>query len=228
MELNLIDQLTLLALDDEKGTFLADSTSYSYAIAGAVIMELALEERIDLSGEKVVLKDRNKTGDKIIDTYFEIILQTEKEKKIKSWVERIGNKADKIKRDTIDKLINNRILEKKEDKILWIFSYNKYPTQNPRPENQLRSRLYDIIVNSHRPELKEIMLLNLIESCSLGKEVFGKEQAKTFKKKLKSINEYDHLAGDVNKSVKEICDTINAMLVIMIATTVATTTVVNR
>ena len=228
MELNLIDQLTLLALDDEKGTFLADSTSYSYAIAGAVIMELALEERIDLSGEKVVLKDRNKTGDKIIDTYFEIILQTEKEKKIKSWVERIGNKADKIKRDTIDKLINNRILEKKEDKILWIFSYNKYPTQNPRPENQLRSRLYDIIVNSHRPELKEIMLLNLIESCSLGKEVFGKEQAKTFKKKLKSINEYDHLAGDVNKSVKEICDTINAMLVIIIATTVATTTVVNR
>jgi len=228
MELNLIDQLTLLALDDEKGTFLADSTSYSYAIAGAVIMELALEERIDLSGEKVVLKDRNKTGDKIIDTYFEIILQTEKEKKIKSWVERIGNKADKIKRDTIDKLINNRILEKKEDKILWIFSYNKYPTQNPRPENQLRSRLYDIIVNSHRPELKEIMLLNLIESCSLGKEVFGKEQAKTFKKKLKSINEYDHLAGEVNKSVKEICDTINAMLVIMIATTVATTTVVNR
>ena len=228
MELNLIDQLTLLALDDEKGTFLADSTSYSYAIAGAVIMELALEERIDLSGEKVVLKDRNKTGDKIIDTYFEIILQTEKEKKIKSWVERIGNKADKIKRDTIDKLINNRILEKKEDKILWIFSYNKYPTQNPRPENQLRSRLYDIIVNSHRPELKEMMLLNLIESCSLGKEVFGKEQAKTFKKKLKSINEYDHLAGEVNKSVKEICDTINAMLVIMIATTVATTTVVNR
>jgi len=228
MELNLIDQLTLLALDDEKGTFLADSTSYSYAIAGAVIMELALEERIDLSGEKVVLKDRNKTGDKIIDTYIEIILQSEKEKKIKSWVERIGNKADKIKRDTIDKLINNRILEKKEDKILWIFSYNKYPTQNPRPENQLRSRLYDIIVNSHRPELKEIMLLNLIESCSLGKEVFGKEQAKTFKKKLKSINEYDHLAGEVNKSVKEICDTINAMLVIMIATTVATTTVVNR
>ena len=78
-------------------------------------------------------------------------------------------------------------------------------------------------MNSHRPELKEIMLLNLIESCSLGKEVFGKEQARLFKKKMKIINQYDHLAGEVNKSAREICDAINAMLVIIIATTVTTT-----
>ena len=223
MELNLIDQLTLLALDDERGTFVADSTAYSYAIAGAIIMELALEERIDLSGEKVVVKDKSKTGDKIIDTYFETISESEKERKVKSWVERIGSKANKIKLATIDKLIDDRILEKREDKILWVFSYNKYPTQNPRLENHLRNRLYDIIVNSHRPELKEIMLLNLIQSCSLGKEVFGKEHAKTFKRKLKTINEYDHLGDSVSKSVKEICDAITAMLVIMIATTVVTT-----
>lgn len=227
MNLNLIDQLTLLALDDEKGTFKANEITYPYAIAGAVIMELALAERIDLSGEKVIVKDKSKTGDKIIDTYFDGIIESAKERKAKSWVERIGNKADKIKRETIDKLIEKRILEKKENKILWIFSYNKYPAQNPRPENQLRQRLYDIIVNSHRPELKEIMLLNLIESCSLGKEVFGKEHVKTFKKRLKSINEYDYLGDAVSKSVKDICDTINAMLVIMIAT-VATTTTINN
>ena len=113
--------------------------------------------------------------------------------------------------------------DKREGKILWIFSNDKYPTQNPRLENQLRNRLYDIIVNSHRPELKEIMLLNLIESCSLGKEVFGKAQVKTFKKRLKTINESDHLGDSISKSVKEICDAINAMLVIIIATTVVTT-----
>lgn len=223
MELNLIEQLTLLALDDEKGTFVADSTAYSYAIAGAIIMELALEERIDLSGEKVVVKDKSKTGDNIIDAYFETIIESEKERKVKSWVDRIGNKANKIKLATIDKLIENRILEKREDKILWIFSNDKYPTQNPKLENQLRNRLYDIIVNSHRPELKEIMLLNLIESCSLGKEVFGKAQVKTIRRNLKTINESDHLGDSISKSVKEICDTINAMLVIMIATTVVTT-----
>ena len=227
MELNLIDQLTLLALDDKKGTLVADSTTYSYALGGAVIMELALEERIDLSNKKIIVKDSGKTNDPIIDTYFELIKNSKKERKAEYWVQHLGNKADKIKRDTIDKLINKRILEKREDKILWIFTYNKYPAYNPREENQLRSRLYDIVVNSHRPELKEIMILNLIDACDLGKEVFGKEHAKTFKKKLKTINEYDNISSEISKSVKEICEAITAMLVVLIATTITTTTVIN-
>jgi Golgi phosphoprotein 3 len=220
MDLNLIDQLTLLALDDKKGSIIPDSISFSYAIAGAVILELALEEKVDISHELVRTKDRTKTGDTILDKYFDLIQQSKKERKIKSWVDRIGNKAEQIKKDTIEKLIAKRILEKKEEKILWVFTVNKYPAQNSRPENQLRNRLYDIIVYGHKPDLKEIMLLNLIESCSLGKEVFGKEQVKLFKKKIKQINESDDLAGVVNKSIKEITDAIHAILVIMIATTV--------
>ena len=186
-------------------------------------MELALAERIDLSDELVKVKEKEKTGDEIIDRYFEVIIQSERDRKIKYWVDKIGKKAEQIKRDTIDKLIESQILEKKEKKFLWVFSYNQYPTQNSRPENRLRDRLYNIIVNNHRPELKEIMLLNLVESCNLGKEVFGKEKARDFKKKIKTINEYDHLGDSVSKSVKEICDAINAMLVIMIATTVTVT-----
>jgi hypothetical protein len=220
MDLNLIGQLTLLALDDKKGSIIPDSISFSYAIAGAVILELALEEKVDISHELVRIKDRTKTGDTILDKYFDLIQQSKKERKIKSWVDRIGNKADQIKKDTIEKLIAKRILEKKEKKILWVFTVNKYPAQNSRPENRLRNRLYDIIVYGHKPDLKEIMLLNLIESCSLGKEVFGKAQVKLFKKKIKQINESNDLAGVVNKSIKEITDAIHAILVIMIATTV--------
>ena len=46
MHLNLIDQLTLLAIDDARGTFIPDSTSYSYALAGALILDLALKEKV--------------------------------------------------------------------------------------------------------------------------------------------------------------------------------------
>jgi len=223
LELTLIDQLTLLALDDEKGTFVAESNAYSYALAGALIMELALQGRIDLSAKKVLIKDRNKTNDKVIDRYFDLILESAKERTLKSWIRSIGEKASKIKLDTVDKLIDNRILSKREDKILWVFTYNKYPMENPRPENKLRKRLYDVVVNGHRPELKDIMILNLIQSCGLGKEVFGKEQVKTFKKKIETINQYDQMSGAISKTVKEINDEIAAVLVIIIASTVVTT-----
>jgi hypothetical protein len=41
MNLTLIDQLILLALDDHKGNLIPDSTTFSYALAGALILELA-------------------------------------------------------------------------------------------------------------------------------------------------------------------------------------------
>ena len=222
MTLNLLDQLTLLALDDEKGVFIPDSTTFSYAIAGAVMLELALEEMLTFNSDRVSVKNTKDTGDIILDRFVEIIRRSEKIRTARHWIEKFGHKSDEIKKDTLAKLIKDGILEKREEKILWVFQVDKYPTFNPKPENQLRKRLHDIVINGQKPNLKEVMLLNLVESCNLEKEVFGKENARTFKKEIKKIKQDDHLAGVVQQSIREICDGIHAMLIIMIATAVTT------
>ena len=222
MNLTLIDQLTLLALDDHKGNFIPDSTTFSYALAGSLILELILEERISISDDFVKVLDRSSTGDAILDEYIKKIHDSAKPKKIKNWIDKFGQSANKIKEATLKKLINDGILVKKEETILWVFHVDKYPTSDPRPENQLRARLHNIVVNHHKPDLKEVMILNLVESCSLEVEVFGKENAKVFKKEIKRIKNDSEISGVVNKSIMEICDAINAMLVIMIATAVTT------
>ena len=227
MKLTLIDQLTLLSLDDKTGSFIPDSTAFSYAIGGAVILELALEEKINIENKRVKVIDSTPTNDKIVEEYFETIKSSTKERKLQTWVERIGSKAHKIKQSTIDKLIDDRILEKKEEKILWVFTIDKYPAQNSMPENRLRARLYDVIINKHNPTAKKVMLLNLIDACQLQKEVFGKENAKLFKQEIKKINEADHLSGEVSKSIKEICDLVNTMMVVMMTTVVTTTIITN-
>lgn len=227
MELTLIDQLTLLALDDDKGNFIPNSTTFSYALAGALVLELILEEKIGMDGDFAKVKDRTSTGDVILDEYIRKIDESKKPRKIKSWIERFGQQSDKIKEATLQKLIDSRILEKKEEKILWIFNVDKYPTHNPKPETKLRDRLYNIVINHHKPDLKEIMILNLVESCGLEIEVFGKQHAKTFKKEIIRIKSESEVSGLVNKSIKDICEAINALLVIMIATAVTTNVATN-
>jgi len=222
MNLTLIDQLTLLALDDHKGNFIPDSTTFSFALAGALILELILEQKISISDDVVKVLDRSATGDSILDEYIKSIHESSKPKKIKSWIDKFGQKASKIKEATLKKLIDDGILVKKEETILWVFHVNKYPASDPRPENQLRARLHNIVVNYHKPNLKEVMILSLVESCRLEVEVFGKENAKVFKKEIKRIKSDSEISGVVNKSIMEICDAINAMLVIMIATAVTT------
>lgn len=224
MDLNLIDQLTLLALDDEKGTFIPDSTAYAYALAGAVVLELALEEKITILDNKIRVKVEGKVDDALLDAHFQKIRKSSKNRSVKYWIEQFGNVGHRIKEDTVRKLVEKKILEKKEGKILWIFTYSKYPVHNPAPENQLRKRLSDIIVGLHKPELKEYMLLNLVKSCQLEKEVFGRDHVKTFRTRMKSLSEGDHLASTVTESIREVIETISVLLVVMIATVVATTT----
>ena len=151
MNLTLIDQLTLLALDDYKGNFIPDSTTFSYALAGALILELILEEKIVVADDFVKIVDKNRTGDSILDEYIRLISESSKQRKVKSWIDRFGQKSDKIKEATLTKLINDGILVKREEKILWLFNVDKYPTSDPRPENQLLARLHNIVVHNRKP-----------------------------------------------------------------------------
>ena len=211
MTLNLIDELLLLALDDEKGTFISDSFSFAYGISGAIMLELILENRIEVRNQKVSVKDKNTTGEKILDEYLALIIQSKKERAVKEWVQLFGEKADRVIKETIEKLIEKGILTKKKEKFLWVFSINNYPAQNSELENILRDRLHDIIMNDKKPKLKEIMLLSLIDSCDLSREVFGKEKSVAYKGKIKAITEDIELTKSVNETIKEVSDALMAL-----------------
>ncbi|GAB7087725.1 GOLPH3/VPS74 family protein [Marinifilum fragile] len=224
MNLNLVDQLTLLALDDEKGSFIADSFSFAYGLAGAIILELSLQERIIVEGKKLKVRSEVNCGDALLDHFLDKISSSKKERSIQTWVETIGEKYTYTKEETVEKLIKEGILRREEKKILWIFSVDKFPTENAKPENLLRKRLNDILINDCEVDMNEIMLISLIDMCELNNEVYGKERAKELKKKIKGIIEKGQFSSSIGKAVKEIHETLMAVMVIIMASTVITTT----
>ncbi len=150
MNLNLVDQLTLLALDDEKGSFVADS--FEYGIAGAILLELSLKEKIEIR-EKIEVRSHKTCGDILLDHFMDEIRNSKKKRDLQSWVQIIGGNVSYIIEETVKKLIHDGILTKKEEKILWVFSNDKYPTLNAKPENELRKRLNDILLNDRKLDL---------------------------------------------------------------------------
>lgn len=227
LDLNLLDKLVLLALDDEKGTFVSNSMVFGYCIAGAVLFELSIKERIQIVENKVKIVKEEKLNDEVLDYCLEIISDSKKERKVNYWIERIGNKVSSLQKMVINKLISLEILEEKENKILWIFTNKKYPTKNGLPENLIRERLNNIITNELKADMDEIMIISLVDSCGLNKEVYGKVVAKEKEKEIKSIIKEYQFADTTGKLIKELHDTIIAVLVIIIAATTITTTSFN-
>ncbi len=224
MNLNLVDQLTLLALDDEKGSFVADSVTFAYALAGAVVLELSLQELIEIKEKKIEVNSHKKCNDILLNHFLDLIRNSKKKRGLQSWLEIIGGKLSYIKEETVNKLISEGILVRKEKKILWVFSADKFPAKNAKPEKELRKRLNDILLNDRSIDLKESMLISLIDMCSLNKEVYGKEKAKEYKKKIKTIIENTKLSSELGKAVQEIHDALIAAILLMI--TVSTTTII--
>lgn len=222
LDLNLLDKLFLLAIDDEKGTFVSDSMVFGYCIAGAVLFELSIKERIQIVEKKIKIENKEKLNDEVLDYCLKIITESKKERKVDHWIETIGNKEGTIRKKVLDKLISLEILEVKENKALWIFTNRKYPAKNEFPENIIRRRLNEIILNESKAEIDEIMIISLVDSCGLNREVYGKEIAKKKDKEIKRIIKDYQFAETTGKLIKEIHDTIIAVLVIIIATTTIT------
>lgn len=220
--LNLIDKLVLLAVHDEKGNFVADSVVFGYCLAGAIMFELSIKERIQIVENKVKVATKEKLNDEVLDYCLEIISDSKKERNVNHWIQAIGNKEGTLRKKVLDKLISLEILVEKENKILWVFANNKYPTKNELPENLLRKRLNDIVSNKSNADVDEIMIISLVDSCGLNKEVYGKEIAKKKSKEIKSIIKNYQFADSTAMLIKQLHDTIIAVLVILISTTITT------
>lgn len=224
MELNLIDKLLLLALDDEKGTFASEPFALTYGLAGAILLELSFKESIIIIDKKVKVNKRTHIGNKVLDTYFRMIVESKKERSLTYWIQTFGNKERAIKKESLDKLIVAGILAKREEKFLWVFNNDKYPTTNPKPENALRKRLYSIIENNRKPETDEFMLISLIDTCKLNRVVYGKQRAKNCKQRIKEVMKNAKNSSDISATVNEVQTVILAMIMAVISATMVATT----
>ncbi|MBT8299728.1 MAG: GPP34 family phosphoprotein [Maribacter sp.] len=225
IDLNLVDKLLLLALDDEKGTFVSEPFALTYGLAGAILLELSLKECIKIVDKKVIVNNFKRIDDPLLDSCLELLINSKKERSLKFWVQKFGNKERSIKKEILDKLILKGILAKREQKILWVFNNDKFPTINAKPENILRKRLYGIIELNKKPTLDELMLISLIDTCNLNRTVYGKDRAKRCKDSIKTIIVDAKNSSAISATIKEVHEVILAMLVVIISSSIATTTV---
>ncbi len=66
--LRFVEEIILLLLHDEDGRFVhVPRWSLEYAIAGGVLMDLAMENRIDTDLENLILVDATPVGDSLLD-----------------------------------------------------------------------------------------------------------------------------------------------------------------
>ena len=105
------EEMLILLLNEETGYFLPiPEWKMSCALAGSVLIDLALEHRIDSDLKTLTLLDPTPTGDELLDPVLKEVEQATDVHTPRFWVERIARRSDEISTVALDRLVKWGIL----------------------------------------------------------------------------------------------------------------------
>lgn len=205
MELTIIEEFLLLALEDKKGHFVLDTLSLNYGLAGAVLFELALQENIRIHDKRLYSETKTKTQPHPeLRAVIDFMDHSKKPRKVKYWVQHLGRKSNVLRKHFLQDLIHKGLIRRERKRFLFI-PYNRYPAVNTAPEDALRQRLRDIIFNRTKADVRSIMLISLMRSCKLTRTLFfSRKEYRQAARRVKQITHDFEVSQAVSQVLREI------------------------
>lgn len=143
-DLRIYEKAMLLILKDKEGTVAV--SMYTHGLAGSILMELFLEQRLELEGKHRVIKvsDTTPLADPLLDECLTLIKNSSEERRALHWISTIASLA-KLKDRIAGQLCQKGILREDKGKVLFFFTRKIYPELDPKPEADLVEELRQAI-----------------------------------------------------------------------------------
>lgn len=206
------EEFLLLCLDDDSGRRLADSGRIDPALAAALLAELALRERIGVTGEDEGWRGRRRltvtslvpTEDPELDRALEAVAENEGRRLRDLVSSSSGRRLSKGLRDRLlDRLAAAGVLERRPGTVLGIFPTTSWPARDRSFEDEVRGRLQGALVVGTTPSELTVTLVALLHATGMLAKVLRPEDPRTVKARAKALSEGDWAARAVKQAIDE-------------------------
>ncbi len=174
--MRIAEEFLLLLRDEDGALSRAPEWLVRYALGAAVLMELALENRIDTDARRLFLIDSSPVGDALLDPMLSEIAQTSREHDALYWVEHATHHADEIREAALARLVDNGVLRLSDGRFLRIFGTRHYPLVDEEAERDLVRRIRETLLSDTIPEPRDIVIVTLADGCGLVGHILSAEE----------------------------------------------------
>ncbi len=200
--LSIPEELLLLSMDDEKGRLVSsDSIILRFVLAGALLDELVLRKEIEIQDGKVVAWTGEPIGNPILDPAIERLARKNKVKKLSYWIQQLAKDYRTMRTILLEKLVVLGALRKEAHYFLWIFPYDRYPTDNARIEDRIRSRIRASLFGPDPISTRDAVILSLIYASRLEADVFGQEYAREARERIAALRKQYGIGSAVTNAI---------------------------
>ena len=210
--LRFAEEIILLLLNDDDGRFArVQNISLDYALAGGILMDLALENRIDTDLDNLILIDPTPTGDELLDTTLAEIEQ-EGGHDARFWVERTAVRSEAVREAVLARLIDRGILERQDDRFLWVFKSRRYPAIDGEAQREVKLRIMGVLFSDEIPDPRDIVIICLADACGIFRSIFTSSELETVAPRIEQVRRLDLIGQAMTQAIQDIEMTLVASL----------------
>lgn len=204
MKLRFSEEIVLVLLDQDAGGILRIAErDLGLVLAGATLMDLALEDRIDTDLEQVILLDPAPLNDSLLDPALAEIARSSTgpdstspdSMSIPHWLARIAESANAIRTKALDRLVASHILESAEDGFQFLRSEVErtrlYPVVDGKAEEEVMLRVMRVLFSDDIPEPRDIVIISLLNGCRQFETLLDEVEYEKIRERLDLITSYD-------------------------------------
>ncbi len=208
--MRIAEEILLLLLNEDNGYFEPiPSWNLSCVFAGAVLADLALENRIDTDFDSLKLIDAKATGDDLLDPALaEIALESET-RSTQYCVERTARRSESVIESALEGLVGQGVLEH-DQAGYWSLSRivarsRKYPSKDGTARSEVRSRILKTLFEDEIPDPRDTILIGLARTCDALHHLMPIEDFEEVKARIDLISKMDLISRSIAEAVRGIC-----------------------
>ena len=206
--LRFAEEILILVLDEGRGDLAASlpRRSLDLGLAGAVLMDLALENRIDTDPQRLMLVDATPLGDQILDPTLAEIARESKSRDIRYWLGRIADQGDQVRRAALTRLIERGILRTEAEGLLSmvpsVSRSRHYPAVDGPPVEEARLRIMRVLFSDSVPDPRDIAMIALANACGVFRTILSSEEREQVRDRIDLLTNLDLIGRAMSLAIK--------------------------
>lgn len=205
MPLTMPEDLLLVMLDDSTGR-LHDRAAPAgdFALAGAILAELAMQDRIDTAPGHLFVANPAPVGDPLLDGVLARIAAAGRQEDSRWWIETLSRDAAEFRAALFARLVDRGILRVEDGRFLWLFAERRYPAVSDKEEREVKARLLDVIFHDGIPEPRDALLLGLARAAGLLDLILAPEELERARPRIDQVAGMEEISRAVTAAVRDI------------------------
>ena len=208
MALRFAEELLLLILNEDYGDLaFVPEPHLNHALAGAVLMDLALENRIDTDLETLILADPTPVEDDLLDPTLADIAQTAETHNAQYWVRRVAQSGEQIRNLALARLLKAGILDSADEGAIslarGVARSRRYPIVEGKAEQEVHLRIMRVLFSDDIPDPRDIVLICLADACGMFEKILSKTELEEASERIAIVRRMDLIGQAVAEAVRE-------------------------